>query len=115
MKRMHFILGFCLAGGLAFADRVEILMGYLIDDKGISFQVQANACTQIEDFHMEMGAEKGTVVLRLIRHNEKICETSDFEYGIMLFYSYEELSIKKGQKFVIANPMQSKYTRVKYW
>lgn len=89
---------------------LEVVMGYLIDRSGISFQVFDGGCTQSEDFYLKVDKSSKEARLSLYRKNFDFCKAF-FPYGRMINFQYNEIGINKNEAFKILNPINPGFIR----
>jgi hypothetical protein len=90
-----------LNSSIALAQRSEVLMGMTHDRQGITFQVASGGCTSKDNFEMRI-LETYPAQLDLVKIVPDYCEAF-FAYGTKVFFSYEELGLKSGDRFIISN------------
>jgi len=103
MKKNLVLIGILFSFSLFAQERTEELLGFGVDAVGVIFQVPSSGCTDKDSFKVE-SLETDPVQLRLVRIKEDICELQS-PWGTKVKYSYDELSLEKGQKFSIYNPL----------
>lgn len=115
MVRGSLFLGLCFAfSAWSAEDSLEQLLGVSVDEKGITFQVESNGCTNKDDFKFEVQEilERMSPMLPAYEHHfyitvkrlhEDNCEVY-IPYGTRIFMSFEELGIQFG-KFHVNNPI----------
>jgi len=90
---------------------LEVVMGYMIDRAGISFQVYDGGCTQPEDFYLKIDKSSGKETrLALYRKGIDFCKAF-FPYGRMIKYEYNAIGISKNEAFKITNPINPGFIR----
>lgn len=82
---------------------VESLMGLLIRQRGIMFQVSSSGCTTKDDFQLEV-LESFPLQLRLVRIHEDPCDAF-VPLGTRVRFKYQELGIHPGEQFRVVNPL----------
>ena len=85
------------------AHAVEPLMGLLIRQRAIVFQVSSSGCTTKDDFRVEV-LESFPLQLRLIRIREDPCDAF-VPLGTLVRFTYRELEIRPGARFRVVNPL----------
>lgn len=93
--------------GLA-AGESEILMGYVITAKGITFQVASNGCTQAKDFTF-VRLIGDPVGVELIRNIPDLCERN-VPQGTQLSFTFAEMNLKPSNRFTVANKLMPVHT-----
>ncbi len=88
----------------------EEIFGYLPTNNGVLFQVESGGCTQNRDFIFELRRNQFFRVteVTLVRIRPDYC----LEYlpmGIKLKFSYKQMGILQGEKFLVINPLRSSY------
>lgn len=86
----------------------EEIFGYLPTNSGVSFQVKSGGCTHNKDFIFELRRDQffRVVDLTIVRVRPDFC----FGYlpmGVKLTFSYEDLSLVQGEKFLVVNPIRN--------
>ena len=81
----------------------EPLLGLLIRERGILFQVSSNGCTTKGDFQVDV-LESFPLQLRLIRLQEDLCDAV-LPLGTRILFSYRELKIQRGDQLQVVNPL----------
>ena len=82
----------------------EKLLGTLVDEDGIVFQVPSSGCTQKKDFEVRV-LESEPLQLLVVRIKPDFCDAV-VPYGERIRYSYEELNLANGTRFIVINPRQ---------
>ena len=85
------------------SEGVEHIIGYLIDNEGIIFQVASGGCTEKEHFKVYI-LKSLPVQVQLIRQKKDHCEAF-IPYGVKLHFTYEEMGLSAYRQFKIANPL----------
>ena len=106
------LVAFCVSGtALTHATAEEIgavdhLLGMQVDAEGVVFQVFSSGCTSKEDFRIArfQRYESDPVQIILIRMQQDPCDQV-IPYGTTIRYSYAELGLEKGRRFVVLNPL----------
>ena len=109
----HFELQFVDAefGGVLAAIPVSInpmpafepLLGVLIRERGIVFQVASSGCTHKSDFKVDV-LESFPLQIRLIRLQEDPCDAF-IPLGVRIHFTYRELGIAPGDQLRVVNPL----------
>jgi hypothetical protein len=107
MSRRAFALAAVLLASLSSLSanaQVEPLLGYLIDEGGITFQVGSGGCTTRESFRVERSGD----MLSLVRVVPDACEAY-LEWGVTLTFGLAELGLEADglSSIVIANPLST--------
>jgi hypothetical protein len=103
-----------IAANVATLPGLEQLMGVIVDDNGITFQVNSNGCSfrRDFDFHVEERLEQMGPHLPAFEHHyyitvkrlrADVCDRFAAT-GARLYLSFEELGIQFG-KFHVTNPI----------
>lgn len=109
MRRLLLILLVYLpTGGLFAAGESEVLLGYVVTAKGVTFQVTSHGCTQAKDFTF-VRQIADPVGIELIRKIPDLCER-DQPHGVQLSFTYAEMGLKPTNRFSIANKMAPVHT-----
>ena len=88
----------------AFAkDLEEEILGVTYDSTGVTFQVATGGCTSKSDFNFRI-LEIYPPQYILIRTKPDVCDAF-FPYGKMIKFTYDELGLKKGNRFHITNKL----------
>lgn len=82
---------------------LEELMGVVIAQRGIVFQVFSNGCTDKEDFRVDV-VESIPLEVRLIRVEPDPCR-GFLPLGTRLRFSYKELGIQREETLRVVNPL----------
>jgi hypothetical protein len=107
-------LSFSFAMTATVLDSLEQLLGVNVDERGITFQVSSNGCTDKDNFYfyVEEVLEPIGPMLPAYEHHHYItvqrirpdsCEIY-IPYGTKIFLSFEELGISFGE-FHVRNPI----------
>ena len=83
----------------------EQVLGFMIDDIGISFQVETSGCTSKADFRVKLTWAEPRH-LDLIRVRPDPCDAV-IPYGTRIFFSWEEMGLKLGDWWEIGNRLHS--------
>lgn len=87
------------------AGESEPIIGYLITPKGVTFQVISNGCTEAKDFTF-VRQINDPIGLELIRKIPDLCER-DIPEGVQISFTFAQMGLKPGNRFVISNKMQT--------
>ena len=105
----HFLIAaLLLACSTSFAferSDSEPLLGFLPTKTGVIFQVRSGGCTRREDLAFTVSRHEGgsVTLLTLIRHQPDLCHPF-LPMGERFKFTYEELGLRSGEKFKLANP-----------
>ena len=88
----------------------ETLLGLYYERDGVVFQVESGGCTHKQYFKIE-AMETSPATYTLHKVIEDTCETvRPIFYGTVVKFTYEEMGIPRGQKFMIGNPLKKVMT-----
>lgn len=83
---------------------VEPLLGAVTRVEGVYIQVPSKGCTRKESFRVQKEKIGNVTSVTFIRVDYDPC-LAFVLYGDIFGYSYEELGLHRGDRFIIANPM----------
>ncbi len=86
----------------------EVILGFIYDSTGVTFQVESNGCTEKSDF-VVLQLETYPVQVMIERTRPDNCEVS-VPYGEYIKFTYEELGQSAGTKFDIGNQINDRIT-----
>lgn len=104
------VFGFFATIPVFAADQTVNLLGMTYDPSGITFQVTSGGCTNKNTLEVKI-LETSPVQLQLVRTKPDFCEAF-FPYGVQITYTFEELGLSSGSKFVISNKVAPGVIRV---
>lgn len=89
----------------AFAEHqsLEPLMGHFVTQGGVQIQVPSGGCTWKKHFQVTQEFKDGVHHLAFVRLQQDPCRAY-IPYGEILTFSFEELGLKAGDRFMMANP-----------
>jgi hypothetical protein len=89
---------------VAFADqRYEPVIGHFVTQGGVQVQVQSGGCTYKRQFTVKQELREGVHQLAFVRLQQDPCRAY-IPYGEIISFSFEELGLKAGDLFMMANP-----------
>ncbi len=104
MKQTLLTLAISFLAFSAKADRnLEPLMGHFTTQGGVQIQVYSGGCTWKKHFEVTQEMNEGKIRLSFYRKAVDPCRAY-IPYGEILTFSFEELGLKAGDVFEIANP-----------
>lgn len=109
MKKLitSFILLLSIA---AQANTLEPLLGLAVGSGTVKIRVASGGCTTKASFEVKKiaDAKKQAVQLFFVRVAPDSCELDNFDAylpnGVVLYYSFDELGIMRGQNVYVGNP-----------
>lgn len=108
MKTLIIALLMMFTAPKSFADPVppymEPLLGTMTSLEGVHIQVRSRGCTSKDSFLVKKEKNGATMELRFIRVENDPC-LALLLYGEILSYSFEELGLNLGEKFIVRNPI----------
>ncbi|MFZ3229112.1 MAG: hypothetical protein WA160_02820 [Pseudobdellovibrio sp.] len=82
--------------------KLEPLFGFMQNKDGLVFQVYSGGCTDKNNFEIRSENKNGILAVGLYRIAADFCKAY-FPYGVLLQYSYQELGIRRGERFDLTN------------
>jgi hypothetical protein len=79
------------------------LLGFAVDKNGISVQVPSGGCSVKNDLSVDI-RESEPAQLVIKRKEADDCE-GNFPFGKKFRFSWKDLGLKLGQKFLLVNPL----------
>jgi hypothetical protein len=103
MKKMILTAILATLSQPALAEHLEALMGHFTTQGGVHIQVASGGCTWKKQFEVNQINNDGRIRLVFNRKVVDPCRAY-IPYGEILTFSFEELGLKAGDVFEIANP-----------
>lgn len=99
------LISILLFSQISFADHLtlEPLIGHFSTQGGVHIQVYSGGCTYKKQFDAKVEMKGDVRVLSFSRRIQDPCRAY-LPYGEILSFSFEELGLKGGDRFEIANP-----------
>ncbi|MBY0555392.1 hypothetical protein K2P97_12740 [bacterium] len=94
----------------AQSSTLEPLLGLAVNSGTVKIRVSSGGCTTKASFEVKKitDAKKQAVQLFFVRVASDSCEQSNFDAylpnGVVLYYSFDELGIMRGQNVYVGNP-----------
>lgn len=104
MKKLALGFLMVLLSQSALAGSVESIVGAMPDNKGITFMVMSNGCTQASDFEIEVSVNSDLPYIKLVREKQDYCRA--VTHPVKIFLTYNEMGLNRLSPFIIANPFR---------
>lgn len=92
------------------ASTLEPLLGLSVNSSTVKIRVMSGGCTTKESFEVKKiaDAKRQAVQLFFVRTAPDSCEAGNYDAylpnGVVLYYSFDELGILRGQNVYVGNP-----------
>jgi hypothetical protein len=83
----------------------EAILGFTVDEVGITYQVESSGCTSKSDFELDH-LESFPMQLVLRRVQFDACDVY-LPYGTKITYAWGEINADFGMELIIANPIKN--------